>query len=83
MSSGSISIVFSYTDDDLARASLREFQVYSVDAGNNRIAGPVVVPPDQIPTTSDPLTIPMPLGATQVEVVPVDVDGREGKAAYI
>jgi hypothetical protein len=80
--SGSITIVFSYTDDDLVRASLREFQVYAVDDNNERLAGPVIILPDQIPTTSAPLAIPMPPGATQVEVVPVDLDGREGKAAY-
>jgi len=80
---GSASIVFSYSSDPLVLAALKEFRVFPVDDGLNRLTSPVVVPPDSIPTSSNPLTVPMPPSATQIEVVPVDFDGYEGEAAYI
>jgi hypothetical protein len=79
---GSASIVFSYTSDPLVRASLREFRAYPIDAQFNRLGEAVVVAPDSIPTSSNPLIVPMPPSAIQIEVVPVDIDGHEGKAAY-
>ena len=78
----SIAIAFAYTDYALVQAALREFRVYPVDDNHARLAAAIVVAPGAIPTDADPLTVPMPPTATRVEVVPVDVDGQEGMAAY-
>ena len=75
-------IVFSYPDDPLIRASLREFRVYPVDDYQERLAPPVTISPGAIPTAENPFPITMPIGATEVEVVAVDLDGNESVSVY-
>jgi hypothetical protein len=81
--SSSASIVFSYSDNRLVRTALREFHVFAVDSAHNRLGAAIVVSPGAIPTAAAPLVVPMPEGASEVEVTPIDVDGWEGGRAYL
>jgi hypothetical protein len=79
----SVFITFSYTSDPLVLSALKEFRVSAVDDAFNPLAPPIIVARDATPTAAAPLVLELPEGATQLEVVAINVDGWEGTPSYI
>jgi hypothetical protein len=82
--SPTVKVAFSYTDDVLVRASLKEFRVYCVDpATYARLTPAIVVSKTSIPTLTAPLVVTMTAYSGQtLEIVPIDIQGKEGITTY-
>jgi hypothetical protein len=79
-----VQIAFSYTNDPLVIATLKEFRVYTVDSTTHaRLTPAIVVNKGNIPTITMPLTVPVTGYSNQtIEVVPLDLQGKEGITTY-
>lgn len=85
MANPNVSVAFSYTTDPLVMATLKEFHVYPVDPTTRarQTATALVVSKTSIPTSASPLIVPMTgYGTQMIEVVPIDIEGKEGVPTY-